>query len=152
MEIVQILDSLVGSMEIAKKCKDNSRYRIPKEIQSMLNTVKPIAKANLQCEINDQKFIIVLNEELAFDNITRDMTNGSYNILGKIIRREDNGYNIFESTDLSLFKPEKLDELLGKGLNAAITDELKDMLDAPDKVSVSYGDSIIIIKPIAVFI
>lgn len=79
---------------------------------------------------------------------------GEYSVFGKIVRIERCGFNIFESTDLGLIKPDYLDTVLFGSFNGMVKEDsdINKMFNVPDKIPIIIEGAVFIVKPIAIFI
>ena len=157
-ELVQVLDLLAKSVEVGNKftdAKGKAKTKLPNEMIAMRDTIASFADSSLVYRVDDDsRYVVELNHDLLPDSGIDGLLRGEYRILGKVVRVERNGYNIFESTDLAVFKPTALKEMLDDAFQQIVVKggDVEKMFDVPEKVPMSFGGLVVIVKPMAVFV
>jgi hypothetical protein len=131
---------MASALEIGNKFttgKNNQKTKLPKEMLAFQETLEPIANKNLLYKIDDNhRVLLELNRDSEIAGGIDELLRGEFSVFGKVTRIEKDGYNIFESTDLGLFKPEALNDLLSAAFSEAVSDEeTKKMFDVTRKCS-----------------
>ena len=156
IEVVQLINTMFQAVALGNKFSDkNSRVKIPKEMDEIRKIIKPIEDGFLSCsDIEKVRCLIELDEEATRLFDIERLLRGEYKIFGKITRIEEREFNIFESTDLGLIKPEYLDSMLSESFNSVVSEnnDLNKMFDVPSKIPIIIKDKVFIVKPIAIFI
>ena len=155
IEIAQLMSALSQAIALGNKFSDKgNRLKMPKEVGEMQKLIKPIEDGFLSCgDIKKVRCLIELDEEVTRQFDIERLLRGEYRVFGKIVRIEEDGFNIFESTDLGLIKPEYLDGMLSESFNSVVTEDndLKKMFDVPGEIPIVIKGKVFIIKPIAIF-
>lgn len=155
IEIVQLMSALSQAVDLGNKFSDKkNRMKMPKEVSEIQNLIKPIEEGFLSCrDINKVRCLIELDDEVTGQFDVERLLRGEYRVFGKIARIEEHDFNIFESTDLGLIKPEYLDSMLSESFNSVVTEDsdLKKMFDIPDEIPIVIRGRVFIVKPIAIF-
>ncbi|HMR73258.1 MAG TPA: hypothetical protein PKD68_04595 [Candidatus Saccharibacteria bacterium] len=157
-ELVQVLDLLAKSVEVGNKftdAKGKAKTKLPSEMVAMRDTIAPFANNSLVYKVGeDSRYVVELSGDLLPDHGIEPLLRGEYKVLGKIVRIERNGYNIFESTDLAVFKPTALKDLLDDAFQQVVVKggDVEKMFAVPEQVPMQFGGLVVIVKPMAVFI
>lgn len=157
-ELVQVLDLLAKSVEVGNKftdAKGKAKTKLPNEMVAMRDTIAPFANNSLVYKVDeDSRYVVELSGDLLSEHGIDPLLRGEYKVLGKIARIERDGYNIFESTDLAVFKPAALKDLLDDAFQQVVVKggDVEKMFAVPEQVPMQFGGLVVIIKPMAVFI
>lgn len=156
IEIVRVMDTLTQAVELGNKFSDQGKKtKLPKEIRSMQEVIDPIAQGLLNCVTEgDTRYLLELDKEALQQFDMERLLRGEYKVFGKVIRKEEESFNIFESTDLALMKPEALNELLSGAFSEVVQKggEVEKLFDVPEKVPIILEGEVVIVKPIAIFV
>ena len=157
-ELVQVLDLLAKSVEVGNKftdAKGKAKAKLPNEIVAMRDTIATFANNSLVYKVSeDSRYVIELNGGILPEQGLDTLLRGEYKVLGKVVRVERDGYNIFESTDLAVFKPTALKDMLDEAFQQVVAKggDVEKMFDVPEQVPMQFDGLVIIVKPMAVFI
>ncbi len=157
-ELVQVLDLLAKSVEVGNKftdAKGKAKAKLPSEMTAMRDTIATFADSSLVYKIDDDsRYVVQLSGDLLPEDGLDTLLRGEYKVLGKIVRIEREGYNIFESTDLAVFKPSALKDLLDDAFQQVVAKggDVEKLFDVPEQVPMQFGGLVVIVKPMAVFV
>lgn len=154
IEIVRLINTMVRATALGNKFT-NSKSKLTKEIDEICKLIKPIGDTLLSCEnIENARCLIELDEDVAKQFNIERLLRGEYSVFGKIVRIEECGFNIFESTDLGLIKPDYLDTVFSGSLNSIVGEDsdISEMFNVPGKIPIIIEGAVFIVKPIAIFI
>lgn len=157
-ELVQVLNLMAKSVEIGNKftdAKGKAKAKLPSEMVAMRDTIEAFASNSLVYKINDDnRYVVQLSSDLLPEDGVDALVRGEYRVLGKVVRIERDGYNIFESTDLAVFKPSALKDLLDEAFQQVVAKggDIEKMFDVPEQVPMQFGGLVVIVKPMAVFV
>lgn len=155
IEVVKLVNTLVQAINLGNKFSDNkNKTKLPKEMSEIHKLIQPIGDRFLSCDnISFARCLIELDEDVAKQFDTERLLYGEYNIFGKVIRVEDDKFNVFESTDLGLIKPDYLNGMLFESFNSVVQEgsDVRNMFDVPDKIPIVIKGRVLIVKPIAIF-
>lgn len=156
IEIVRLINTIVRAIALGNKFTNGkSKTKLTKEIDEICKLIKPIGDTLLSCEsIENARCLIELDEDVAKQFNIERLLRGEYSVFGKIVRIERCGFNIFESTDLGLIKPDYLDTVLFGSFNGMVKkdSDINKMFNVPDKIPIIIEGAVFIVKPIAIFI
>ncbi len=156
LEIVRVMDTMTQAIELGNKFSDQGKKtKLPKEIRSMQEVIDPISNNLLSCITkSNERYLLELDKDTLKQFDVERLLRGEYKIFGKVIRREDKSFNIFESTDLALIKPEALNELLSGAFSEVVQKggDVEKLFDVPEKVPIILEGKVVIVKPIAIFV
>ena len=156
IEVVKLVNTLVQAVNLGNKFSDNkNKTKLPKEMSEIHKLIQPIGDRFLSCDdINFARCLIELDEDVARQFDAERLLCGEYNIFGKVIRIEDNKFNIFESTDLGLIKSDYLNDMLFELFNSVVREDgdVRKMLNVPNEIPIVIKGRVLIVKPIAIFI
>ena len=155
IEIAQLMSALSQAVDLGNKFSEKrNKVRMPKEVSKIQNLIKPIEDGFLSCrDIDKVRCLIELDEKVTEQFDVERLLRGEYRVFGKVVRIEEHGFNIFESTDLGLIKPEYLDSMLSESFNSVVAEDsdLKKMFDVTDEIPIVIKGRVFIVKPIAIF-
>lgn len=156
IEVVKLVNTLVQAVNLGNKFSDNkNKTKLPKEMSEIHKLIQPIGDRFLSCDdINFARCLIELDEDVVRQFDTERLLCGEYNIFGKVIRIEDNKFNIFESTDLGLIKSDYLNDVLSELFNSVVRKDgdVRKMFNVPNEIPIVIKGRVLIVKPIAIFI
>lgn len=156
IEIVRLINTMVQAMALGNKFTNSkSKTKLTKEIDEICKLIKPIGDTLLSCEnIENARCLIELDEDVVKQFNIERLLRGEYSVFGKIVRIEEYGFNIFESTDLGLIKSDYLDTVLFGSFNGIVKEDsdISKMFNVPDKIPIIIEGRVFIVKPIAIFI
>lgn len=156
IEVVKLVNTLVQAVNLGNKFSDDKdKTELTKEMSEVYKLIKPIGDRFLSCDdINFARCLIELDEDIAKQFDAERLLYGEYNVFGKVIRVEDNKFNIFESTALGLIKPDYLNDALSELFNSVVQkgSDVSKMFNVPDKIPIIIEGRVFIVKPIAIFI
>ena len=156
IEIVRLINTMVRAIALGNKFTNGkSKTKLTKEMDEICKLVKPIGGTLLSCEnIENARCLIELDEDVAKQFNIERLLRGEYSVFGKIVRIEEYGFNIFESTDLGLIKSDYLDTVLFGSFNDMVKEDsdISKMFNVPDKIPIIIEGRVFIVKPIAIFI
>lgn len=156
LEIVRVMDTMIQAIELGNKFSNqNSKTKLPKEVKAMQEVIKPISHKLLSCTTTGNDKCLLELDESALEMVdTARLLRGKYKIFGKVTRKEEKSFNIFESTDLALMKPEALNELLSGAFSEVVQkgSEVEKLFDVPESVPIILEGKVIIVKPVAIFV
>ncbi len=155
IEVVKLVNTLVQAVNLGNKFSDDKdKTELTKEMSEIYKLIKPIGDRFLSCDdINFARCLIELDEDIAKQFGTERLLYGEYNIFGKVIRVEDGKFNVFESTDLGLIKPDYLNGMLFESFNSVVQEgsDVRNMFDVPDEIPIVIKGRVLIVKPISIF-